>query len=128
MPKIPSDSGLDSTLALALDGYEFISKRCDRYQSNIFQTRLLFQKTICLRGAEAAKVFYDVEKFSRKGVAPKRVQKTLLGEGGVQGIDGEVHRHRKQMFMDLMSHRADRTARGSCPAAVDKTRRKVGKP
>ena len=103
MPKIPSDSGLDSTLALALDGYEFISKRCDRHQSNIFQTRLLFQKTICLRGAEAAKVFYDVEKFSRKGVAPKRIQKTLLGEGGVQGTDGEVHRHRKQMFMGLMS-------------------------
>ena len=103
MPEIPNDSSLDSTLALALDGYEFISKRCDRYQSNIFQTRLLFQKTICLRGAEAANVFYDVEKFARKGAAPKRFQKTLLGEGGVQGTDGEVHRHRKQMFMNLMS-------------------------
>lgn len=103
MPKIPQEPGIDSTLAFALDGYRFISKRCDRHQSDIFQTRLLFEKTICLRGAQAAEVFYDVEKFSRKGAAPKRLQKTLLGEGGVQGTDGEVHRHRKQMFMNLMS-------------------------
>ena len=103
MPKIPQVRGIDSTLAFALDGYEFISKRCDRLQSDIFQTRLLLEKTICLRGAEAAEVFYDVDKFVRKGAAPKRLQKTLLGEGGVQGTDGEVHRHRKQMFMDLMS-------------------------
>jgi fatty-acid peroxygenase len=103
MPQIPLDSGLDSTLALARDGYEFISKRCQHYQSNIFQTRLLLKKTICFQGAEAAKVFYDVEKFSRRGATPKRVQKTLTGERGVQGTDGEIHRHRKQMFMDLMS-------------------------
>jgi fatty-acid peroxygenase len=103
MPKIPNDTGLDSTLALALDGYEFIIKRCDRYQSEIFQTRLLFQKTICFKGEEAAKVFYDVDKFVRRGAMPKRIQKTLTGEGGVQSTDGEVHRHRKQMFMDLMS-------------------------
>lgn len=44
-----------------------------------------------------------MEKFARKGAAPKRLQKTLLGEGGVQGTDGAVHRHRKQMFMNLMS-------------------------
>lgn len=103
MSKIPNAPGLDSSLALVKDGYEFISKQCDRLQSDIFQTRLLFQKTICIRGAEAAKVFYDVDKFVRKGAAPKRVQKTLLGEGGVQSTDGEIHRHRKQMFMDLMS-------------------------
>ncbi|NWN33502.1 cytochrome P450, partial [Klebsiella michiganensis] len=31
------------------------------------------------------------------------IQKTLLGQGGVQGLDGETHRHRKQMFMGLMT-------------------------
>ncbi|CAN7739580.1 hypothetical protein [Neorhizobium sp. LjRoot104] len=34
---------------------------------------------------------------------PKAVQKTLLGEGGVQGLDGGPHRHRKHLFMSLMS-------------------------
>lgn len=34
---------------------------------------------------------------------PKAIQKALLGEGGVQGLDAEAHRHRKQMFMSLMA-------------------------
>ena len=103
MPTIPQDRLIDSTLLLASDGYQFISKRCQRYQSDLFQTRLLFNKTICFKGEEAAKVFYDPEKFTRKDAAPKRLQKTLFGRGGVQGMDGEVHRHRKQMFMSLMT-------------------------
>lgn len=103
MPTIPQDGGLDSTIALALNGYKFISQRCQRYQTDIFQTRLLFKKAICFQGEEAAKVFYDTEKFIRKGAAPKRLQKTLFGKDGVQGLDGDSHRHRKQMFMSLMS-------------------------
>lgn len=63
----------------------------------------MFEKTVCFRGREAAQVFYDTEKFSRQHAAPKRVQKTLLGEGGVQGLDGAVHRQRKQIFMGLMT-------------------------
>lgn len=103
MSQIPQDRSLDSTIALAADGYKFISKRCQSYQSDIFETRLLLEKTICFKGEEAAKVFYDTEKFTRKNAAPKRIQKTLFGQNGVQGMDGEAHRHRKQMFMSLMS-------------------------
>lgn len=103
MRDIPTDSGIDNTLSLVSEGYRFILNRCERYQSDIFQTRLLFKKTICLRGEAAAKVFYDTEKFSRQNAAPKRLQKTLLGEGGVQGLDGETHRQRKQIFMALMT-------------------------
>lgn len=32
---------------------------------------------------------------------PSPIRKTLLGEGGVQGLDGEAHRHRKAIFMGL---------------------------
>lgn len=103
MHKIPSDQGIDNMLSLVFEGYRFISSRCERYQSDIFQTRLLFEKTICFRGEAAAKVFYDTEKFSRQNAAPKRIQKTLLGEGGVQGLDGETHQRRKQTFMSLMT-------------------------
>jgi fatty-acid peroxygenase len=108
MRKIPNDGSIDNTLTLVAEGYRFISNRCERYHTNIFQTRLLFKQTICLRGEEAAKVFYDTEKFSRQNAMPKRVQKTLVGEGGVQGLDGEAHRQRKQIFMTLMTpqHRA----------------------
>lgn len=103
MAEIPRIPGFDSTLGLLLDGYEFIGKRCDRHQTDIFQTRLMLEKTICMRGKEAAEVFYDTSKFTRQGAAPKRVQKTLLGEDGVQGLDGDVHRQRKQIFMALMT-------------------------
>lgn len=103
MANIPAEPVIDSTLGLLFDGYEFISKRCDRLHTDIFQTRLRLEKAICMRGKEAAEVFYDTEKFSRKNAAPKRMQKTLLGEGGVQGLDGEAHRQRKQIFMGLMT-------------------------
>lgn len=93
---------LDSSLALMLDGYLFIKKRCDKMQTNIFETRLLGEKIICLSGQEGAKVFYDNSKFERKNAAPKRIQKTLFGENAIQGMDGEAHLHRKQLFMSLM--------------------------
>ena len=56
-----------------------------------------------MMGAAAAEVFYDELRFKRRNVAPRRFQKTLFGVGGVQGLDGEEHRHRKQMFMSLMT-------------------------
>jgi fatty-acid peroxygenase len=103
MSNIPRDNTLDSTLAMKWDGYLFISKRCQRLQTDVFQTRLLLQPTICMLGEEAAQIFYDTHRFQRQGAAPSRMMKTLFGVGGVQGLDGEAHRHRKQMFMSLMS-------------------------
>lgn len=103
MRQIPSDKSFDGTLALVFDGYRFISKRCERLASDIFETRLMLQKFICLRGEEAARVFYDENRFERKDAAPSRLKKTLTGEGGVQGLDDEAHRRRKAMFMSLMT-------------------------
>lgn len=103
MTTLPQDTKLDSTIAFAVDGYRFISKRCERYHTNVFQTRLLLQKTICMRGEAAAKIFYDMNRFDRRGAAPKRLQATLFGLGGVQGLDNAAHHRRKQMFLSLMS-------------------------
>ncbi|MDF2539208.1 MAG: cytochrome [Herbinix sp.] len=105
--KIPRDLCLDNTLKLLSEGYFFITRRCKKYHSDIFQTRLFGQKVVCLSGVEAAKLFYDNNRFSRKGAAPKRVQKTLFGEKGVQTLDGAEHQHRKMLFITVMS--PDRT-------------------
>jgi fatty-acid peroxygenase len=102
--KIPCDVTIDNSLAMLFEGYCFIQNRCDRYKTDIFQTRLLGQKAICMRGEEAAEIFYDNNCFKRKGVAPMRVQKTLTGLNGVQGLDGEAHIDRKRMFMSIMTH------------------------
>lgn len=103
MPEIPRDTSLDSTLALLRDPYEFIAKRCRRYGSDLFETRLLLRPTICMTGPEAAELFYDEHRFTRRGATPGRIQATLFGRGGVQGLDGEAHRHRKQLFLALMT-------------------------
>src|SRR5699024_3706846 len=59
--------------------------------------------TICLQGKAAAKMFYNTDHLKREGAVPGFVQSTLFGAGGVQGMDGQAHRHRKAMFMRLMN-------------------------
>lgn len=97
------DGKWDSTLDFLRDGYTFISKRREELRSDMFQTRLLLHKTLCLSGQDASQLFYNPHYFQRKGAAPVRVQETLTGKGGVQSLDGEAHRNRKAMFMSLMS-------------------------
>lgn len=103
MRAIPRESAPDSTLALARDPYGFIADGCRRHGSDVFEARIMLQRTIFLSGAEAAALFYDPERFRRSGATPGRFEKTLFGRGGVQGFDGEAHRHRKRMFMSLMT-------------------------
>ncbi len=56
-----------------------------------------------MRGADAARLFYDDGRFQRSSACPMRVVKTLFGKGGVQGLDGDTHRHRKAMLMSALS-------------------------
>lgn len=46
----------------------------------------------------AAELFYDNRNFRRVSVAPSRITSTLLGKGGVHGLDAEAHRHRKSVL------------------------------
>jgi fatty-acid peroxygenase len=101
--RLPRDRQLDSSLAFLRDGYRFIGARCERYGSDAFETRLLLRRAICMRGRDAARLFYDEERFQRRGATPLRVQATLQGVGGVQALDGAAHRHRKAMLMSLLT-------------------------
>lgn len=101
--RIPQEDGMDNSLSLLSEGYQFIPNRLQKFKSNIFETRLLGQKVICISGEEAAELFYDNEQFQRKGAVPKRIFKSLFGVGGVQGMDGAAHAHRKALFMSLMT-------------------------
>ena len=103
MAQIPRTQAIDSTLGLWSDGYLFISERCRRLGTDVFETRLMLQPTICMLGRDAARMFYGSEALVRAGAAPRRIQTTLFGVGGVQGLDREQHRHRKAMFMAMMT-------------------------
>ena len=102
--ELPYDEGLDNTISFINEGYLYITNRRNRFNRDMFKTRILGGKqVICMAGKEAAEVFYDNEKFKRHGAAPNKVLNTLFGQDGVQTLDGEVHAHRKTMFMNLMT-------------------------
>lgn len=98
---IPSEAGWDHTLALYREGYDFIANRCTRFQSDIFETRLMLQRVICMKGREAAEMFYQPDRFTRKGAVPVNVVTLLQGFKSVQLLDHAPHRHRKQLFLSL---------------------------
>ncbi|WP_455539196.1 cytochrome P450 [Terrisporobacter sp.] len=100
---IAVDNSLDSTLDLLKEGYLFIPNRVDLFNSDIFETHIMGQKAVCITGRKAAKIFYNPKLFKRKGVAPKRIEKTLFGENAIQGKDGVKHLKRKLLFMDILS-------------------------
>ena len=107
--KMPKERGIDKSISFMREGYLYILNRRRSFHSDIFETRLLGKKAICMGGKEAAEIFYDTEKFERKNAFPKRVLDTLLGRGSVLSQDDNAHMHRKAMFMAVMTpHELDR--------------------
>jgi len=94
---------LDSTLDLLADPYHFISESAEELGADVFEARILLENTLCMRGAAAARVFYDESRFSRENAAPEPVLATLFGKGGVQTLDGEAHRARKAVLLSLLT-------------------------
>jgi fatty-acid peroxygenase len=103
MSGIPRTGGIDDTLAFKREPYEYISRRCRSLDTDVFEARLLGRRTLCMRGRAAAELFYDPRYFMRHGAAPEPLQRTLLGSTGVQTLDDAAHRHRKAMFLALLS-------------------------
>ena len=109
MTPIPREDSLDSSLALLSEGYTFVSSRCERYGTDIFETRLMLTRAICMLGEEAARIFYDADRFTRKNALPVTALTLLLDKGSVALLDGDAHRWRKKTFMSLMT-----------PASIDR--------
>lgn len=99
---VPGTKSLDSTLAFLSEGYRFISNRCRELGSDAFETRLALRKVVCMQGAEAARVFYAPDRFTRRRSMPPTTLWLLQDRGSVQQLDGEEHRHRKKMFLHLL--------------------------
>jgi fatty-acid peroxygenase len=64
MQGIPSNKSVEGTLVLAFEGYRFISKKCRRYRSGIFQTRRMHQRAICMREEETAWISHEDGRFA----------------------------------------------------------------
>src|SRR5918994_5971258 len=83
---IPTISG-DSTLTFRADGYRFGHDRFERYGTDAFRTRIVGRRVTFLRGADAARFFYEGERFTRRGAVPPTVLTLLQDFGSVQTLD-----------------------------------------
>ncbi|UTE75719.1 MULTISPECIES: cytochrome P450 [unclassified Rossellomorea] len=101
--QVPKDKGIDRTLSIFMDGYEFIQKRTQKHHLDVYETKVLGKKVALLSGESGVKLFYDNEKMKRNGAMPPHILNTLFGKGGVQTLDGKSHEHRKRLFMSLMT-------------------------
>lgn len=103
MPQNPRTRSFDSTLAMLREGYDFIANRCAWYGSDAFETRLMLRRVTCVLGEDAARMFYQPGRFTRRGAIPQPTLRLLQDVGSVATLDGEEHRHRKAMFLSLMT-------------------------
>lgn len=99
----PPGGTRDRTLRLLAEGYQFMPSLFAEYGVDVVETRLLGRRAMCVRGPEAAEMFYRSSDIERSGAVPLRVQKTLFGREGVQTLDGLDHRRRKAVFMSLVT-------------------------
>jgi fatty-acid peroxygenase len=103
MRQIPRVTGWDHSLAFMADPYRFIGRHCRLLRSEVVLARLLLRSTLCFTGPRAAELFYNEALFRRGGATPEPLRATLLGKGGVQGLDGDAHRRRKALFMRVLA-------------------------
>ncbi|WP_433261656.1 cytochrome P450 [Micromonospora vinacea] len=94
---------LDDTLAAMLNGYAWLPGLLRRGGGYAVQTRVLGQRALALRGPDAVRFFYDERHVCRHTAIPEPVQGTLFGHRAVHTLDGGDHRHRKALFLSLLT-------------------------
>ena len=111
--------GFDSSVAFWREGYTFVSRRCERLGVDAFRTRIMLEPVVCMRGREAAEIFYGPgNRFTRQRAMPTSVLRLLQDEGSVQSLDGEPHRWRKALFSTMLGPEAVDNARRMFTAAL----------
>ncbi len=100
IPGLPTP---DSSLGFLRDGYLFGTRRFERVRGDAFRTRLLGQPVTVMRGADAARTFYEGGRFGRERAMPASVLHLLQDDGSVQSLDGTAHLERKRLFLEQLS-------------------------
>ncbi|TQL47413.1 fatty-acid peroxygenase [Homoserinimonas aerilata] len=93
----------DSSIAFLADGYLFGHRRFLRMRSDAFRTRIMGRPAVVMHGSEAARIFYEGDRFTRDRAMPTSVLHLLQDEGSVQSLAGAVHHHRKSLFARMLT-------------------------
>jgi fatty-acid peroxygenase len=92
---------LDQSIPMLAKGYAWLPDLRGGRRS--VRTRLMLARpALGVEGREGARFVYDERNVRRGGALPEPVSATLFGEGGVHHLDGEEHRVRKAMFVQLL--------------------------
>ncbi|MFC4852773.1 cytochrome P450 [Actinophytocola glycyrrhizae] len=110
---------LDSSMAALLEGYSWLPVRRERSASGVARTRVLGQRAVGLCGPDAARFFYDEDHIRRHTAIPWPVQNTLFGRGAVHTLDGDRHRARKNIFLEVVTRESAETLAGMVATAWD---------
>jgi fatty-acid peroxygenase len=93
---------LDESAPLLAKGYAWLPDRRRAAGRRTVRTRLMLRQTLAVEGPDGARFVYDEDHVRRSGALPEPVVSTLFGHGAVHALDGEPHRVRKAMFVDLL--------------------------
>jgi fatty-acid peroxygenase len=93
---------LDQTLALAVKGYAWLPDLRRRAHGRPVPIRVGGQRAVAVSGPAAAEFFYADGHLERHSALPPFVVNTIFGRGAVHTLDGQAHRHRKALFVELL--------------------------
>ncbi len=95
--------GADRSLTVLRTGYPFLLGARHEAGADTVDLRFLGRRTTVLSGPDGIRLFYDQSVMRRRGAVPRSLRRTLFGDGAVHGLDGTDHRHRKALFLDLLT-------------------------
>src|SRR3712207_2542262 len=92
----------DESVAMLAQGYAWLPDRRRAAGRDTLRTRLMLRQALGVSGPAGARFVYDEDNVRRSGALPEPVVSTLFGHGSVHSLDGEAHRVRKGMFVQLL--------------------------
>jgi fatty-acid peroxygenase len=97
---VPNDLGLH----LWRSGYRALpEQRRAHAGADVFETSLLRDRAVVVRGRDGARLFYDESAVQRAGAVPPPLKHLLFGRGAVHGLDGTEHKVRKELFFEILT-------------------------
>jgi fatty-acid peroxygenase len=92
----------DQTLVAAVKGYAWLPDLRRKHHGRPFTLRVAGKRAVAISGPDAVRFFYAPGNFERRDAIPTSLVDTLFGRGAVHTLDGEAHRVRKALFVDLL--------------------------
>jgi fatty-acid peroxygenase len=94
---------MDNSIPMLVQGYAWFPDRRRAAGRDTVRTRLMGRQALGIEGPAGARFVYDEANVRRGAALPEPVVSTLFGHGAVHTLDGEAHRVRKAMFVDLLT-------------------------